>query len=135
MRKRLLLVGGLLLITLAGGAVMFTRWATAYTPGVSYENLTRLRYLMTQQQVEAVLGGPPNRTFPIAIPQKAGPPVPAGNSAKWNGPGFERCSLKFDTAGCLEQINYQRQPDAEPEIWNPPWDESLLDRVRRLLGL
>jgi hypothetical protein len=135
MRKRLLLVGGLLLITLAGGAVMFARWATAFTPGVSYENLNRLRYLMTQQQVEDVLGGPPNRSFPIAMPQKAGPPVPAGMSAEWNGRGFELCSLMFDTAGCLQQINYRRLPDAEPEIWNPPWDESLLDRVRSWLGL
>jgi outer membrane protein assembly factor BamE (lipoprotein component of BamABCDE complex) len=75
MRKRSLLWAGLLLITLAGATVVFTRWATAFTPGVSYENLARLRYSMTQQQVEAVLGGPPNRTLPIAYPMKAGPPV------------------------------------------------------------
>lgn len=133
MRKRVLRLAGLLvLLSVAGIAIAW--WATALRPGVSRENLTRLRYLMTQQEVEFILGGPPDLKSGIARPTLAGP-VAAGMRAEWKGPGSELCSLWFDKSGLLQQINYRSRPDAEEEIWNAPWNESLFDRLRHWFGL
>jgi hypothetical protein len=47
-----------LLLALLGGGCLVVLWATARKPGVTLENVQRLRYGMTMEEAEALLGGP-----------------------------------------------------------------------------
>jgi hypothetical protein len=128
--RRRVLRWTVVLIALSVTGLTLTPWVIALKPGVSRENLVRLRYGMTLQQVEEFLGGPPHRKSEIAAPGPMGP-EPAGTVVEWHGSSSQVCSLWFDTAGCLQQVNYREQPGAEPEIWHAPPDIGVFDRLRR----
>src|SRR5262249_61720109 len=109
----------LALVGIAGTHGML--WLTTPTPGLTEENVRRLRAGMTVQDVERLFGGPATYE-PIAIAER--PLVYA-----WTGSGGFQVTVWFDKGGFLSNALM---------LQNEPWswtvinvNESLLDTLKR----
>src|SRR5262245_36210653 len=73
-----------LALLLVAGALLLTEWLLAPAPGVTWENVRRLRPGMTGEEVERLLGGPPRGT---GCGMLVGSPAHY-RTGDWGGPGW-----------------------------------------------
>jgi hypothetical protein len=109
-------------------AFLLTDWALAPPRGVSRANAWRVRKEMTVQQVERLLGGPPQRWAPYRsrLRDCPGQGVDVWCSGEW-GRGPITVTIDFDPAGRVEEVEVFGEPLGESE-------PSPLSRLRAWLG-
>jgi hypothetical protein len=84
-RRRLLLASGVALAVLIVSAVW---WAALPRLGVTKANCARIKPGMTQEEVEAILGGPPGTYFDGRL--AAAGPTSAPPGGRWGGTAMRR---------------------------------------------
>jgi hypothetical protein len=131
MRRRLLLGVGFFAALLCG-AYLYLLWKQTYTPGVTPDNFRRLHEGMSRAEVEAIMGGPSQTSYPLI--KLYGRPLT--HMEIWRG---ERCTiyLRFHDdrkytvveCGCLDTGN-----GATTLIAEYPPNKDFFDWLRQRVG-
>ncbi len=126
-QKRVLSFAGLLVV-LAGVGALSVRWLTVpVTSHISEATVARIQPGMTKAEVERLLGGPPGdyTTRSMVWALEISRLVPPGTPASWLSDEGE-ATVYFDEEGLVTGAYFDHAFDGP---------ESLLDRLRRWLGL
>jgi SmpA / OmlA family len=132
MRRAIRTSGLLACLGLLGLVALSLTWPR---PGVSRANYDRIRYGMTQEAVEAVLGGPPGDYTSNAydwswVLNHRG--YPTGHSCRTWTADHEAIRIRFDGDG---QLVFKDWNAFRGGRLISDGSESVLDKVRRWLGL
>jgi hypothetical protein len=104
--KKWLLLSCLLVSGAAAiGLVLVVLSRPAAGPGVTWRNYSAIRYGTTQQEVEAVLGGPPVEKVPY--PEGAKDSVPSVAVARWPGENLT-IEVYFSADGRVVRLGSRR---------------------------